>query len=422
MADNGFYIGLDLCVEYTQLSYYDEEKKEPESIYQLNSNDTYMLPNIMFHSNDTKEWYVGASAARERFNSDGLMLEDVVTNVASSEELTIDDISYTYKDLFLQMVKGHIEEFIGRYEEGYVKKLVVTVYQYSEEIYEALEDLYMVMGLESNQIEVISRVNSYIHYVFNQPEELRHNSVALFDYGIDGMDYYRLDLITRTGKPSVIEVIHRDFRSQLTYDMVFGDKSGLDNSFGEIAGKLLKETYVSAVYLTGIGFGDKWLKNSTNIICSGRRVFMGQNIYTKGACYAAFSGDGVIEPAKYTLNTEETVVCDIGIATSEDKKTYSVIAYGGQEWYKMHGSIEVFLDNTKRITMIYKNRLNDEISREIIEVHGLPKRSNKTTKLSLEVEFYGPESGALIIRDVGFGKMYPTTNKIYRKEFTIDNK
>ena len=38
---------------------------------------------------------------------------------------------------------------------------------------------------------------------------------------------------------------------------------------------------------------------------------------------------------------------------------------------------------------------------------------------SLEAEFYSAEKGAVVIRDEGFGTMFPTTNKIYRKEFDL---
>ncbi len=419
MAVQEFYLGLDLCQEYTQLSYYNQETNEPESIYQLNTNDTYMLPNIVFYSNDDSCWYVGAEAPKHRFNQQGILIEDVVKKLPSSESIVLDGNTYTYKDLFLLLIKGHIDEFLNRYEDASIAKIVITVYEYREDIYEALEDLYQTFEIEENKIEITSRINSYLHYVFNQPSELRNNSVVLFDYSIYGLDFYRIDVENKSGKPDIIDVVHRGFRDKLTYDMVFSDRQKLDNTFAELAETQLKEKYVSSVYLTGIGFGDKWLKKSTNVICSGRRVFMGQNIYTKGACYAAYSGDSVIEPSKYTVRTEDTVVYDIGIAVKEDNSGFQVISYGGQEWYNMKGDIEIFLNNTNRIVMVYKNRIDGSISKEVMEIHGLPKRPDKTTKLSLEVEFYSNTEGALIIRDVGFGKLYPTTNKIYRKEFNV---
>ena len=63
--------------------------------------------------------------------------------------------------------------------------------------------------------------------------------------------------------------------------------------------------------------------------------------------------------------------------------------------------------------------LTEEEYIETIEIYGLPARPPKTTKLSIEVEYYGADKGAIVIRDMGFGNLYPTTNKIYRKEFDI---
>lgn len=177
---------------------------------------------------------------------------------------------------------------------------------------------------------------------------------------------------------------------------------------------------MSAVYLTGVGFTELWANASQNALCDGRRVFVGQNIYTKGACYAAYIGSHVINPNKYIVNAEDMVHSDVGILSGDDSNTFIPIAKGGREWYNMRGKLYVCLDDTNRVELLYKNHYNQEAVREIIEIHGLPSRPNKTTRLSLEVEMYSGNRGAVVIRDEGFGKLYPTTNKIYRKEFLLE--
>ena len=425
MAEYKYYLGMDLCAEYTQLSFYNEEEDEPESIYQLENMETYLLPNVMFYGYTSKTWYVGSKAAKYRFEEDGYMVDKVVSEVSNSDKLIIDGREYTYKQLFLLLIKGHIEDYINRRPDTKVAenlaKLVICIYKYNGDLYGALEDLPEVLGVSPEVIENTSRINSYVHYVFNQPAELRNNSVALFDYSVDGLDYYRIDTIRQGSKPEIIDVIHKDLRTEIPFDMVYGDRDELDNRFAKVAEDILKETYVSSVYLTGTGFVESWLKKSTNVICSGRRVFVGQNIYTKGACYAAYSGESIIEPSKYTLCTENTVICDIGVSKREDKIDFAPIAYGGREWYNMSGHLELFMSDTNKIYILYRNRITDKTSKEIIEIHGLPKRPDKTTKLSLDVEFYSNTEGAITIRDIGFGKMYPTTNKVYRKDFVIEN-
>jgi hypothetical protein len=197
------------------------------------------------------------------------------------------------------------------------------------------------------------------------------------------------------------------------------DTHGMDNDFARIAEYEVKKAYISSVFLTGIGFTNKWMKKSTNVLCQGRRVFVGQNIYTKGACYRAVGGEYKEFYDRFFIETKENVLFDVGITLGDEKDTFVPIANGGRQWYNTHGKIFVILDDTDKLTLVYRSRHNLEEKREVVKIHGIPKRPNKTTKLSLEVEFESPNQGAVIIRDLGFGKMFPTTNKIYRKEFNI---
>ena len=113
------------------------------------------------------------------------------------------------------------------------------------------------------------------------------------------------------------------------------------------------------------------------------------------------------------------MLSDIGITLDDEKDTFVPIVSGGKQWYNTSGKLNVILDDTDKITIVYHNHKTDVEKRETVRIHGIPKRPNKTTKLSLEVEFESPKDGAVIIKDLGFGKLFPTTNKIYRKEFKI---
>ena len=117
------------------------------------------------------------------------------------------------------------------------------------------------------------------------------------------------------------------------------------------------------------------------------------------------------------METSENVPFDIGISSGDEKDEFLVIAEGGTQWYNIKGKINVILDDTDTITILYRDRKTGEITRDAVKLFGIPKRPNKTSKFSVEVEFDSRKNGAVIIRDVGFGKLFPTTNKIYRKEF-----
>ena len=415
------YLGLDLCRKHIQLSYYHEDKGEPESICQLNNLETYQLPNIMFYSVKEQKWYVGNQVDSVCFQKDGVLAEDIVGNIDSGKHITVAEKDYTYEDLLLILLRTHIQDCLQQMEaeEAELYALTVTVEKYHPKVYRVLLKLRDTLGLAEDTFYIMSHENAFFQYVMNQEEQLRVNSVAMFEYGEDGMEYYRIDKQYR-GNTRIFHLQHTDMKEELPYQMLFEDVARLDQQFAEKAKVEMRKTYISTVYLTGPGFNDKWIEESTKVLCDGRRVFMGQNIYTKGACYHARRG--AYEKGKEDiLCTEGSIPFDIGVSVGEmeGRNHFYPIAIGGKEWYNMKGKVTLFLDDTNRIDMVYQDKVTRETQKEIIEIHGLPKRPPKTTKLSLEIEMSGERVGAIVIRDIGFGKIYPTTNKIYRKEFSI---
>ena len=413
-----FYIGMDLCSDFTQMSYYNDIKREPESVSQLNNKETYLMPNILFYSTDTERWYVGGEASEARFNENGTVVDGIFDNISENGSIQVAGREYTYRELFMMMVKLHIDSFLYRYESAEVRKLVISVGDYDPLIFDMLSGLHEQLGLEKDRVEITSHLDSGLYYIFNQPSELWNNSVALYDYGSDGLNYYRID-ISKNKEPRTITVTHEDYTQQISLSRYGNDTYQMDVDFAEIAEYEGKKAYISSVFLTGVGFSNKWMKKSTNVLCQGRRVFVGQNIYTKGACYRAVGGEYRFFYDEYFVETKENVLTDIGITLDDEKDTFIPIVNGGMQWYNTHGKINVILDDTDAVTIVYKNHKTEEEKRETVRIHGLPKRPNKTTKLSLEVEFDSPTEGAVIIKDLGFGKLFPTTNKIYRKEFSV---
>lgn len=413
-----FYIGMDLCSDSTQISFYNDIKREPETVNQLNNKETYMMPNILFYSKDTGDWYVGSEASEARFKEDGIILDELYKNARSEETIDVAGTIYTFRQLFLKMLKMHIDSFLYRYEGATVKKLVITIPEYNKDLFKVLGTFHKELDIPAESVEITSHLDSGLYYIFNQSSELWVNSVALFDYSADGLNYYRID-ITRGKTPEIISVVHEDYTAQFNMALFGGDNILMDVTFAKIADYEMKKTYISSVFLTGLGFSEKWMNKSRNILCQGRRVFAGQNIYTKGACYKAVGGEYEEFYKRFFVETKENVVYDVGISSGEEEDKFIPIVLGGRQWYNIHGKINIILDDTDKLTIIYRNRQSGEEVREVVKLHGIPKRPNKTSKFSVEVEFDDPHRGAVIIKDVGFGKLFPTTNKIYRKEFEV---
>ena len=57
-----------------------------------------------------------------------------------------------------------------------------------------------------------------------------------------------------------------------------------DENFLSIVKSALENRMISLVYLIGDGFSQEKMKESLSYICRGRRVFLGNNLFSKGAC------------------------------------------------------------------------------------------------------------------------------------------
>ncbi len=434
MSDTQLYLGLDLGPEYTQLSYYNVDTREPESVYHKEARDTYMLPNIMFYSAYNKKtddgqseaykfidlagWCAGAKASACRFEENGTVVDQVYERTLRNENIEVAGRNYKAGDLLVKMMILHIRQFTEQFEGFVIKKLTVTVADTDPRIIAAVRGLKSALRLTHDQFNIVSHLDSGLCYIFAQPEPLRNNSVGLFDFGRSGLDFYRIDMTRKY--PLIVTVEHVNFHDRMNMKRFGKYHEDMDEAFADIVKECMSQVFISSVFLTGIGFADNWMKQSAAVLCQGRRVFVGQNIYTKGACYRSLGGVYTEALSRYFIDTEQTVKTNIGINLMDEKKTFWPIAYGGLEWFNTRGSIEVFLDNTRRIQIVYQDILTEEEWRETVEIYGLPARPKKTTKLSISVEYYGADKGAIVIRDLGFGSLYPTTNKIYRKEFDIE--
>ena len=411
------YLGLDLCRKNLQISYFREDKGEPESIYQLNNTETYQLPNVMFFCTDENKWYVGNNVSSVRFQKNGKIIDDIVSNVGSTNQVVLNGEAYSYDRLLLILLKSQIEDFLSRTPDAVIRRLTITIEEYDAAVFGVLKKLKDEFSLDEKDFHIMSHENAFFQYVMRQDEKHRINSIAMFEYDIYGMNYYRLD--RRNQGKTAIYNLKKERIDEITYPMLFEDVEKLDETFAETAKKKMRETFISVVYMTGSGFHDKWIEKSKKVLCDGRKVFLGQNIYTKGACYHARYG-AYEQERDVVFRSREFIIQDIGvqIGDTEGRSRFYPIVSGGREWYNMKGNLTLFLDDTNCLEMVYQDRISGDSQREIIEVHGLPKRPPKTTKLSLEVELYDAKNGAIIIRDVGFGKIYPTTNKIYRREIS----
>ena len=189
--------------------------------------------------------------------------------------------------------------------------------------------------------------------------------------------------------------------------------------FENIANTLLYKQIITTLYFTGKGFEGDWAMESIQSLCAGRRVFMGQKLYVKGACYGAkeLSGDRKLD--NIILLNNDMIVNSVAVRAYVDGNIQEVILTDATvPWYEVNSEVEVILDDAVDLEVIFRNIITKEIIRERIPLNSLPKRPNRMTRLKLHLSCMDRNRAKLIITDLGFGDIYPAMGKV--AEYIMD--
>lgn len=411
-------LGMDLQTEYSQLCYFDEEQKDAVDVKEGSEGFLY---NDLFFLPEDKSWHFGLEAQELYLSRKGQYFQNIIGHLGDRKVIIVDGKEYDYMDLFAILLQLQIASCFP--EEYVIKKLVISCESPDMVLLKAIHVFAKRCKLKPDQVELTSYTNATLFYIFSQPSSVWGNGAGVFQYDSHGLSYQKIE-VKRYTKPMQVEV--KNYRvPDMAGEAEVSDEEK-DARFAEICRQTFREkgSNVSSVYLLGEGFEGDWLNQSATALCRGRRVFVGQNMYAKGACFCAQSGStNLNKEASLYVKAPGMVHYDIGVKADYQGKEHIIpIALGDQEWFNIKGRVSVFLDETDRIEMDLFQTETRTVVREVIEIHGLPKRPPKTTKLEIQVRYLSPNRGEIVIRDKGFGVMYPMTGKIYRKEFLLPQK
>ena len=159
-----------------------------------------------------------------------------------------------------------------------------------------LKGIAQFVGIAKDSVYVQDYKESFCHYMFYQPKELWQYEAALFYCDRNEIRAYmlrRLRGVRGRGDElfvAVDEVANAHMKELAAiYPVLNVDKAkDADERFKAFIQSVFDKKVVSSVYLTGEGFENNWYPASLKVLCNGRRAFLGNNLYSKGACYTAY--------------------------------------------------------------------------------------------------------------------------------------
>lgn len=410
----GSILGYDLNEKNCQISFYNEEKDEPETLEV--AVDHYQIPLILGYRKD--HWVYGREAKRLAEKNKDLVVDELFEKAMHREKVKIAGKVRDAVWLLAKFVSLTLEEFED------IRCITFSTPYTNIDMSKMLKGIGHHLGLDKKDVYVQDYKESFCNYMFYQPKELWQYESALFycdDQRIQAYMLRRLNTVGHGGSMFVtvdkvanahikeLEAISPVLNTDLAKDA--------DESFKAFIQNVFEKKVVSSVYLTGDGFEKNWYPNSLKVLCNGRRAFLGNNLYSRGACYTAMRKyRGLEEGPIYLDETKMTQQICLRMRIGGREGWYPIVPWG-THWYEADGQWEVLLEDTSDIEIHVETLAGDELQVEKVSLEGLAERKDYSLRLQVEVMFLDERTCKLSFRDMGFGEFFPATD--FRTEAVI---
>lgn len=403
------YIGIDINDRYAMISYYKLNMDEPETVSTIAGSEYYQIPTLLAKRKALGQWYYGDEAKKMAKNSEVICVDSLLKRAVNGENIRIEDETYEAWKLLAMFLKKvmDIPQKLGN-ARG-CDRLVLSVERLSKANMEVFWKIAPTLGLLPEQFMVIDHKESFYYFALSQQENLWIHDVYLFENDGKNVHYYGLKRNTRT-TPQVVS-IKESIKTPLD--------ERKDEEFLHILQKAFENQIITTVFLVGEGFEGGWMKDSLTYICRGRRAFMGNNLYSKGACYAGVVRDNPENwNCIYMGENEMKFNLSLKIRDRGELSFYTLIS-AGKNWFEAKGECEVILSGTGEIDFWKQLPNSREAVIETLELTDLPSRPDRTTRLRISATPVSDEKIEVKIRDLGFGEIYRSTDKVWKITMTM---
>ena len=400
MTEQCYYIGIDMDDRNAVISYYKAGMREPETLSTIAGSEIYQIPVALIKKRGIGQWFIGEEAKKMALLQNEDVIGHLLDNALAKKQVTVENIVYEAEELFVLYIKKLLLLASRLGNPGLPDCLVITVEALSRELTELFGKVAEDLGLGRSQLILQDRKESFYYFVYNQKQELWLHDIFLFDCRGDEVRCCATvrdtrtvpQMVTITEEVHALDGIHKD---ESFYKIL------LDSFHGHIC---------SSVYLVGDGFDGDWMKMSLSYMCKGRRAFIGKNLYSKGACYAAIVREQK-NPWPYVYMGDNEMKVNVSLKVkNRGKWEFLSLINAGDNWYEASGDCEVLLDGDKEIDFWLQLPHSRDARIEKLELSDLPERKPKTTRLRISAKPVSDSKVKIKIRDLGFGEIVKSSD------------
>lgn len=424
---NKVALGIDLGNDITQITYCRADQSMPETISLVNGEEQYNIPTVLCRNQEQHQWYYGKEALQKAQAGEGILVEDLVLLANNGSTVEVGDMEFAIEELmeiFLKKCLGLVSAFARPQDISHIAFSLRTV---TPELMAVLKKAVAELKLDGVQVQFMSRKDCFFQYIIHQPEEMWIHDVLLFEYGTSGVKSYLLEknLKTRPIVCMIQEELFLQMKQQGLTTSIREQKEAyqlqLDAAFLEIIREKCEKRHITSVFLLGDEFSTQWCKESIRYLCKGRRVFQGNNLFCKGACYGAREQ---MMPStltqEYVHLSDEKLIANLGINCNKGmQEIYLPLLHAGTNWYEAEKELDVMLSVNNKIPITITPVDGRAARKAEITLEGLHVRGNRTNRVGIRMDMTDAHTVRISLKDKGFGDIFPSSGQVWQEEFSL---
>lgn len=420
-------VGFDLGNEFSQISYAVSEDGEAETLSQIAGTQSYNIPTALCKRSGVNQWFYGKEAIRYAEESQGILVENLLALALDGEPVIIEGESYEPAALLALFFKRSLGLLSQVGSPDKISALMITCEILDRRIFDVLEDVVARLRLKAVKISFQSYMESYYNYMLHQPEELWSYQSVLFFYRSCCIKAYRMECNRRT-MPVAAFMEEQDFPFREWQELPPEEEESrrigeeLDRAFLRIAEEVCGDRMICSAFLIGDGFSEEWMKESLRMLCRGRRVFQGNNLFSKGACYGMQERLHASEAGRnHVFLGNDKLKANIGMKVlRQGEESYYALLDAGSSWYEAQHTMELYMREGNSITMVITPLIGGGSRTEEIVLQDF---QGGAARLRLSLYLEAEDSLIVEVQDLGFGKFrnpsgrrWKETVRLYERE------
>ncbi len=404
-----YYIGIELNEKEVRLCVYNRAKKDADTVMIKAGGSRAESPAHMTYIEESGQWKFGIEADYFAGSKNGVFFDDILQHLMAGRDFLVNGKSYSCEIVFAMLIR-EVLKFAGVKEPTkQVDVLTVTTPDVNKQLARTAEKAFSLIGFQSDQAYIQDFDESFYAHAFFQRPDAFSREVGLFYFKDESEVCYKRMHIDHSTKPATVTMCDEE------YTALCGDDNEKDRQFEEFIIENTSKHEYSSFFLVGKGFDRKWAENSLTLLGKAqRKVFYGNNLFAKGACYTAYE-------KRYPNRLKNTVFLgknlvrkNIGIEMTVDGiEMYYPLITAGINWYDAENSCELLLNGIDSIVFRTSRLESGERANYSMPLEGLPERPPKTTRLKVELHFENVEKCAVTVTDLGFGELFPSSKKAW---------